>query len=210
MFTAIFLLIIGAILILFNINAIRKEENNFQKILHEKENNVGDYEVEIGRLRKEFAETLVEIQSQVLGLEEVINTKNYEEQEKSTVNENLFGKNEESNEGLDKDIEDNDDKNKVGTKAESDLEKTEDKEENVEIKVEANEEEDIKGKEDKNQQEKTKDIETPEFHENHKVNNVKVSEIQRLIEEGLGVDEIANKLKVNKGEVLLIKELYLK
>ncbi|MCY6959620.1 hypothetical protein [Clostridium brassicae] len=210
MFTAIFLLIIGAILILFNINAVKREENNFEKILHEKEKNIGDYEVEIGKLRKEFAETLVEIQSQIIVLEEGIHTKDCDDKYKTTFHEELPSENNKHSEVLDKDIEDNDDKDKVGTKTESDLKKTQDKEETVEMKKDTNEEEHIKNKEDENQEEKTESEETPEVHENHKVNNVKVSEIQRLIEEGLGVDEIANKLKVNKGEVLLIKELYLK
>lgn len=41
-------------------------------------------------------------------------------------------------------------------------------------------------------------------------NNVKVNEIGRLLKQGLDIDEVAEKLSIGKGEVLLIKELYLK
>lgn len=41
-------------------------------------------------------------------------------------------------------------------------------------------------------------------------NSMKINEIQRLIDKGLTVEEIADKMKVAKGEILLIKELYLR
>jgi len=43
-----------------------------------------------------------------------------------------------------------------------------------------------------------------------KQNNVKVNEISMLLDEGLSVDEISEKIGIGKGEVLLIKELYIK
>ena len=41
-------------------------------------------------------------------------------------------------------------------------------------------------------------------------NNVKINEIGDLLKQGLSIDDIAEKLNIGKGEVLLIKELYLK
>jgi hypothetical protein len=41
-------------------------------------------------------------------------------------------------------------------------------------------------------------------------NNIKINEIETLIQSGLSMDEISEKLGIGKGEVLLIKELYLK
>lgn len=41
-------------------------------------------------------------------------------------------------------------------------------------------------------------------------NNVKINEIEDLLKQGFSIDDIAGKLNIGKGEVLLIKELYLK
>nr|WP_242947144.1 hypothetical protein [Clostridium haemolyticum] len=41
-------------------------------------------------------------------------------------------------------------------------------------------------------------------------NSLKLKQVQELIDKGLSVEEIANILKVGKGEILLIRELYLK
>ncbi|MDP4179357.1 MAG: hypothetical protein Q8900_13620, partial [Bacillota bacterium] len=48
-------------------------------------------------------------------------------------------------------------------------------------------------------------------NENKKTNNnVKVQDIERLLGENKSIDEISEILEIGKGEVLLIKELYLK
>lgn len=41
-------------------------------------------------------------------------------------------------------------------------------------------------------------------------NNIKVLEIKRLLKEGFTIDDIAEKLDIGKGEVILTKELYIK
>jgi len=41
-------------------------------------------------------------------------------------------------------------------------------------------------------------------------NSLKVEEVKELLGEGLSEDIIAQRLNIGKGEVLLIKELYLK
>ena len=41
-------------------------------------------------------------------------------------------------------------------------------------------------------------------------NSVKINEIKIMLDNGLSVDEISEKIGIGKGEVLLIKELYIK
>ena len=41
-------------------------------------------------------------------------------------------------------------------------------------------------------------------------NSVKINEIKDLLKRGLSIEDIAEKLNIGKGEVLLIKELYLR
>ncbi|MBC8062250.1 MAG: hypothetical protein H7Y18_16500 [Clostridiaceae bacterium] len=41
-------------------------------------------------------------------------------------------------------------------------------------------------------------------------NNIKINEISDLIKQGFSIEDIAGKLNIGKGEVLLIKELYIK
>lgn len=170
MFVGIFLLCIGIFLILFNIKAVNREKTEFQEILKKKSVEVKDYEIQIGKLRKEFAETLLEIQSEVLNLKNSL--------ERNKLINHI--------ENQHKDIKTNND-NFICSyiEKENDLEKSE-------VKV-LEKENDFSHEKD--------DIQ---------VNNVKVNEIKELIEKGLSMDEISDELKINKGEVLLIKDLYLK
>jgi len=41
-------------------------------------------------------------------------------------------------------------------------------------------------------------------------NSVRIDEIKKMLEKNTSIDEIAKKLNIGKGEVLLIKELYIK
>ena len=49
-----------------------------------------------------------------------------------------------------------------------------------------------------------------EKSENNTTNSVKINEIEKLISQGLTTEEISVKLGMGKGEVLLIKQLYIK
>lgn len=185
MFTTIILFIIGSVLIFLNIRAINKEKNSFQGILGETSNNMKEFEVEIGKLRREFAETLLELQTEISNLEKKL-------EGNSSVNNNTHI--EESNEinkkSIDKKLEYNKDTNKNYDKKSIDTEKNDLNIEDVEeIK------EKIEGKKDK------------KIKENN--NSIKIKEIQKLMEKGFSVEEIADTLKISKGEILLIKELYL-
>ncbi|ABK60692.1 hypothetical protein [Clostridium novyi] len=156
--TAFVLLIIGICLIFLNIRGLNKEKNSFENVLNKEKVNMDDVKLEIGSLRKEFAETLLEVQREIVAIKE-----------KLDMEENLHT---------------NDD--------ESYKEKTiyDDKIENI------------------------KDIVDIDFNkevvEDKKENKLRIKEVRDLINKGLSIEEIADVLKVGKGEILLIKELYLK
>lgn len=63
--TTVLLLIIGILLIAVNIKAVKRESTSFKNVFNKASTNVKDYDVEIGKLRKEFAETILELQSEI-------------------------------------------------------------------------------------------------------------------------------------------------
>lgn len=166
--TSIMLLIIGSLLIFINIRTINKEKNSFKGILNKEEINLQGVQIEIGKLRKEFAETLLELQTEILYLKKKIDNKY------SIHKNNLeYHKENENNNDKIEDIVDID-FNKV--------------------------------KNIKNDQE-LKESNLDSYEE---TNSLKLKQVQELIDKGLSVEEIADILKVGKGEILLIRELYLK
>lgn len=66
----IFLIIIGIIIIVLNVKALKKEDNSFETILKNREENVQDYQVEIGEIRREFSETIIDLQKEIYNLQE--------------------------------------------------------------------------------------------------------------------------------------------
>lgn len=138
------LFIIGILLIVLNIRAVRKEKKSFGSTLAKADIDMTEVEVAIGRLRREFSETILELQSELMELKETLANKNNTQENLITIEE------------LSKEVE------------------------VIEEKV----------------------METG--------NNVRINEISRLLDENMDIDEVAEKLGIGKGEVLLIKELYLK
>lgn len=63
-----FLIIIGIVLIVINIKALKKEDNSFENILKNKEEKIENYEIDIAKLRREFSETLTELQREIYDL----------------------------------------------------------------------------------------------------------------------------------------------
>lgn len=180
MVTTIALLILATVLIVFNLKAISKEKGSFKGVLNNAENNMEEFQVEIGKLRREFAETLLEIQTQLVDLEEKIENSNYNiniEKEDIFKNENAKDIN-----AYQEIVNYND---KINDVVDIDFNNTKNSEKDA-IKIEMDD-----AKESLN-------------------NNIKVKEIQRMLDKGLSIEEISNNLKIGKGEVLLIKELYLK
>ncbi|QGU95101.1 hypothetical protein GOM49_08360 [Clostridium bovifaecis] len=184
--TAITLFIIGVSLILLNFRAIVKEKNSFQGMLNRAEVDMEEVEVEIGKLRKEFAETLLEIQTQIVNLEKgIINNKNHTKDRLDEVHiknyKDSINYNDIINDIVDIDF------NKIKS-----------------LKQETNDEDIIIEELDKN--------ETVQESENKESgnNSIRIKEVERLLDQDFSIEEISNMLKIGKGEILLIKELYLK
>ncbi len=155
------LLFIGIILIIFNIKAIKKEEKSFDKAFKDAEFSTDEIDVKLGELRREFSETILELQQEILELKEKYDVK-YKEKEYDNI---------------------------------------------LEEKLELFNMPIIKEKPEEKQNqltnlEKTKE-ETLE-------NNIKIQQIKELFEKNLSIEEIVEKSGLGKGEILLIKELYLK
>ncbi|MDV4149684.1 hypothetical protein R0131_02435 [Clostridium sp. AL.422] len=71
----IFIFILGILLILLNFRAIKKEDKSFEKTLEREENNNSrDYDVEIITIRKDMAETVLELQREIEDLRLSVNS----------------------------------------------------------------------------------------------------------------------------------------
>lgn len=161
----ILLLLIGIMLIIFNIKAIKKEEKSFDRAFKNAELSTDEIDVKMGELRKEFSETILELQQEILELKEKYDIK-YKEKEY----DNIVGKNLEiSNVPI--------------------IEKIDEEESKINL-------EEI----EKIGEAKEKTLE----------NNIKIQQIKELFEKDLTIDEIVEKSGLGKGEILLIKELYIK
>lgn len=289
----ILLLFIGAVLIVLNVNAIKKEKKSFSGTLKDKENNMQDYEIEIGKIRRDLSETVLELQQEIEALKEERKTNNLKEvrnednREDREFYKNLYEGNSQNDEKItsenlkSQDVEQrpteifikeletvqNDklnekDKNEIEHKPINVIESVtesnvvEQSKEEAEKEPEKQNEENFNEKKDEkvikeekrgkntnqnyrannNQRKKTKQNKNyanktnnslnnyPKVDENNKRdeisksnesskssgNNVKVNEIKTMLDEGLSIDEISEKIGIGKGEVLLIKELYIK
>ena len=91
------LLILGFILIIYNYIAIKKEGNitnkSFKSVLKDNKDGMNDYKIEIGLLRKDIAESLTELQEEILEIKTKLNYA--KEYENISENEFLVNSNEE-------------------------------------------------------------------------------------------------------------------
>lgn len=196
---AIILIITGILLIVLNINAIKKDKNSFKVTLSNREESIREYEIEIGEVRREFSETILELQKEIERIKaekESLNNKHIDIQK--SKEDNTWG-NEELIELMDKSVDLSSIK---GTKNLSDTEVNEEIEEGFQ-----EHEEKLEDKVLHNELNKSDVI-----YENSsgKYNAVRINEIRGLLQEDFTVEEIAEKIGVGKGEVLLIKDLYIK
>lgn len=149
------LIIIGIVLVVINVRAVKEEGKSFGSTYREAKDNITDYEIEIGKLRNEFAETLLEIQVE---LEEVKRKIDHYEKRNSLFDKETYK------------ISENNDERYI---------------------------------EDDEKQHSTEDKPVNS-------NSIKIEKVNKMLGEGLTVDEVAAELQLGKGEVLLIKDLYLK
>ncbi|WP_346869935.1 hypothetical protein [Clostridium sp. UBA5119] len=178
----ILLIIIGVALIATNIRAIMREENNFSKAMIDAESNIDEVDMRLIEIRSEFAKTITELQREINDLKKVNHTE--------------FIKNEllEKRDDSDKNISNDEYINTLVDKIDS-------LDDNIIL-------------EGKNVNELIDDLKEEEKDSNPKKdikgNSLKVEEVKALLAEGLSEEGIAQQLNIGKGEVLLIKELYLK
>lgn len=180
------MIFVGFGLIVYSMISILKEPDSFQDILRNENESSEPWQVEIGRIRSEFAITLSEIQSEVLRISDEIdelqnNNKkfilNHIQNENVSVSEN----NKENHEAIIVG------KNKIERNK---LKKMYRKEENI-VKT-------------------IKKVEKSTISEEKKETKaILIEEVRALTKEGYSLEEISEKLNIGKGEVLLIRQLYI-
>ncbi|GLC32369.1 hypothetical protein [Clostridium omnivorum] len=175
------ILLIAVLLIFFNVRAMKKEKMSFLNNFENASMNMNEYDIKLGELRREFSETILELQKEIQDLKLKLENSSVNDTEKLKLHEDFEIK---GVSGERKNL--NTDINDIST------DKHRDKIENLDYN---------NIKEEKNSQNIDIKVES---------NNIKINEIETLINKGLSMDEISEKLGIGKGEVLLIKELYLK
>ncbi|MBL4932948.1 hypothetical protein [Clostridium paridis] len=176
---AVFIIIISIALIYINYRALKKDKNSsFSDILAHKEENISDIQYEVGKLRREFSETILELQKEIIELK-------------------ARDRGNESNKD-DLDIKKN------GTYFDNEnVEEFEEVDENETIQVnDSNGDKDI---ELSSKKEYSNDIEENEVDENQSKDKVEL--VKELINKGYDDDKICESLSIGKGEVLLIRGL---
>ncbi|MBU3159020.1 hypothetical protein KPL37_04515 [Clostridium frigoris] len=159
------LIFIGLILIVLNVLSIKKQNKSFNGVLGNAMGNIQDDDIRIGELRREFSESILELQSEIMEIKE------------------LMVKNEKIHKDYDAKYE-----NKKNTISIDDT-RTDNENTTSNYNVEEN---------------YNKAIDEPNK------SNEKVEEIKRLFSEGSSIDEVCEVLHLGKGEVLLIKDLYIR
>lgn len=84
----ILLIIIGITLIYINFKAIKKNENSFRNVLEYKKEDVSEIELQIGALRMDIADSLTELQKEIINIKASL-PKDLEEEE---LEDNLIEK----------------------------------------------------------------------------------------------------------------------
>lgn len=168
------LIFIGLILVILNVLAIKKQNKSFNGMLGNAIENIDDYDIRLGELRREFSESILELQSEIMNMKEIMDSSRLNNNYDSTKQENTHS-----------------------------FEKIE-KIPPVKLHSEViNNKEEAKEICDENKNE----IVTDELDN---TNTLKVREIKRLFSEGLSAEAISEILQLGKGEVLLIKDLYIR
>ena len=107
------IIVIGLVLIIFNYRAIKRESNSFEiqdkddsfrKVLNDNKNEMTDYKLELGLLRKNLGESLTELQEEILEIKtrlQKIENNNGIVNEKKDICKEITGK---SQENISKDV----------------------------------------------------------------------------------------------------------
>ena len=70
------LIVIGVILVVLNYKALKKDESSFSDVLKYKQKDMTEVEIEIGAIRRDIAESLTELQKEILEIKQHINFNN--------------------------------------------------------------------------------------------------------------------------------------
>jgi hypothetical protein len=206
----IFLFVIGAILIAANIKALKKEKLSFKNSLDIAATEVTDFDIKLTEVRREFAETITELQGEILDLKlriEALNNSKEKGLSKYSIQRENISENIKENNFYSEEFQNNNETNTIDLNYNNNAVVLEEKAnlhmDNISFNDTINISEDP--------------IDSPQTlekqHEKEKVNssnNLKVEDVKALFAEGSSVEEVAAKLNIGKGEVLLIRELYLK
>lgn len=87
----ILLIVVGVALILINYIPIKNKDNSFKNILKKQENLSRDYDIELMSIRKDMAESILELQKEIEELRQSINHNNndvntYDTKDKDNIN----------------------------------------------------------------------------------------------------------------------------
>lgn len=199
------LIIIGIVLIVLNVRAIKNDKNSFKNMLNSAEDNMAEFDVKIGEARREFSETILELQKEIEGLKNYI--KENAKVSMDRIENNIM------------EVEDEDEEENLALLSKELYKKDVFEHSKVNLNeenIKSSREESVKAEDNKKITEKVEEkakIEDNINNSNNKDDNngaYKVSEIEKMLKQGLSLDDISLKLGIGKGEVLLIKELYLK
>jgi len=195
----VILLVVGFVMIIYNYRAIKRENEvkhgddslnvSFQSVLQDNKDELNDYKMEIGLLRRDIAESLTELQEEIFGIKNKLNRLKVRDK----IYENKL------------DLEDKYyiDENDININENSKLN---------DEKEEVNEEKHIFDEVDKSifiDQELNDGI-ISEINFSEKADSNKTQRIKKLLKEGLTEEQICHELSVSKGEVLLVKGLFKK
>jgi hypothetical protein len=202
-----FLMLIGVSILIIGIKRNKKEKVTFTNILHKEEIDIDDIDIVIGELRMEFSSTILELQKDVMVLSEKVDTF-------TRINQPGISPISIENIEKEKPVK-NVDSIKDKT-IDMDIEQIEKEVPPTGINIEKVKSPKVvspkKNKSTKAAVEQIKDEVSPKdyVNENENKNSSKISVISELFDKGFSIDEICEKVQMGRGEILLIKELYLK
>ena len=179
---AIFIIAISIALIYLNYRALKKDKNsNFSDILAHKEENISDVQYEVGKLRREFSETILELQKEIIEIKDRDRGNESNKEDLDIKNEGTYIDNE-------------------------NVEEIEEIDENGTIQVnDSNEDKDIELSAKKEYSNDIDENEENEVDENQSKDKLEL--VKELINKGYDDDKICESLSIGKGEVLLIRGL---
>jgi len=203
----ILLIIIAVTLITLNIKAINKEKSSFNSAMIEAESNTDEVDMRIMEMRSEFGKTITELQREIRDLKksyDLVLDKDLNSSKDTNEEDESFKYNEDKLSEYTENFT-----NKVSS------EWDEKEEEYNNVKYINSLVETIKTFDDKIQltnENNELDVENKDCNPKKDIgtNSLKVEDVKELLQQGVSDDEIAQRLNIGKGEVLLIKELYLR